>query len=316
MRTIERQQAAAWIGALMSVAVVDGGPTSEQRRILDALQTGYFGLEAPSPIDPMEPELVVQTITDPDERHRLIQMMIVLELARHPSSPATATAVERYARWAEVDEPMLIVARDAVDGAREFVNADFKRFYEPESAPPEFANVDPATIPDRLRHLSECEPGTLGRTFIEFYDRYGLDLPGTVDSPPEDPTGDFTNIMVKHDFSHVLAGYEPNNGVEELALNMMLVSASDGGHHHFCNLMASLSLHETGIFESSQETPKQASLDRPGAPEVFAEAMRRGAECEVDFWDIDHLAVANQPLEEVRDELGIPPRVVPQAPRQ
>ncbi len=300
----------------MSVATVDDGPTPEQRRIIEALQMGYFGIDGPITADPMEPQHVVAAITDPDARHRLIQMMIVLEVARHPSSAATATAVERYARWAEVDEPMLIVARDAVEGARDFVNADFLRFYEPEVAPPEFANVDPATIPDSLRHLSDCHPGTLGRAFTDFYERYGLDLPGTVDPPPGYTMADYMNVMVKHDFSHVLAGYEPNNGVDELALNMMLVSVSDGGHHHFCNLMGSLSLHETGIFESTEETPKQASLDRPGAPEVFAEAMRRGAECRVDFWDIDHLAVANEPLEDVRRELGIPPRIVPPAPRQ
>lgn len=315
MHLAEEDQARTWLGALIRIANTDGGPTGEQRRILDALAVGFFRIEGIEGIDPLEEEAVLAVVQDAAARHRLLQLMVVLELCRHPGNAATAAAVERFARWAEVDEPMLLVARDAIDDARQFVLADYKRFTDHgESPPPELVGTPPAQVPNKLRELARCAPGTVGWTILDFYEQYGFDLPGSVPGPPGYDAAEHVNIMVKHDFSHVLAGYTPNNGVEELALNMMLVRASEDGYHHFCNLMGSLSLHETGIFESSMEVAKSSSLSRPGASEVFAEALRRGAECPVDFWDIDHFSIADEPLEEARAKLGIPPRVVPPAP--
>jgi hypothetical protein len=53
-----------------------------------------------------------------------------------------------------------------------------------------------------------------------------------------------------------------------------------------------------------------ASVDghHPGSPEIFADALRRGASCTADFSALDHLALAEEPLETLRSELGIPPR--------
>jgi hypothetical protein len=53
--------------------------------------------------------------------------------------------------------------------------------------------------------------------------------------------------LVAHDFSHVLAGYEPDPP-SEVALQAMLTSAT-GFDHHFSCLIASLSLFETGTFD-------------------------------------------------------------------
>jgi hypothetical protein len=76
----------------------------------------------------------------------------------------------------------------------------------------------------------------------------------------------------------VLSGYEPD-GPGELALQAMLVSATDGDQH-FSNFCASLSLHEAGLLESGVGiTPKVGTLARPGAAEELADAIRRGAQC-------------------------------------
>jgi hypothetical protein len=61
--------------------------------------------------------------------------------------------------------------------------------------------------------------------------------------------------------------------VDEVALQAMLTSATDGEHHF------------TGFI-----------------------AIRRGAACDGDFQAVDHLGRADEPLESVRADLGIPPR--------
>jgi ubiquinone biosynthesis protein Coq4 len=151
----------------------------------------------------------------------------------------------------------------------------------------------------RLRALEHCPPESLGRAYYDFYQRYGLKFPG------EPGGGDV--IFVAHDFTHVLAGYEPD-GPGELSLQAMRVSATDGDHH-FSNFCASLSLHEAGMLDSSIGiTPKVGTLARPGAAEELADAIRRGAQCKGDFATTDHLAHVDEPLEDVRRELSIPGR--------
>jgi hypothetical protein len=89
----------------------------------------------------------------------------------------------------------------------------------------------------------------------------------------------------------------------------MLVSSANG-EEHFSALAASMALYEVGLFDILGITPTKGVLDRHGAPDVFAEAMRRGASCSADLASIDHLALANQPIRDLRADFSIPPRQV------
>jgi ubiquinone biosynthesis protein Coq4 len=122
--------------------------------------------------------------------------------------------------------------------------------------------------------------------------------------PGEEGGGDAS--LVAHDFSHVLAGYEPEPP-SEVALQAMLTSAN-GFDHHFSGLIASLSLFETGTFEIMDITPKMGVLDRAGAAAELGDAFWRGSQCTRDFSGLDHLARVDEPLEDVRRACGIPPR--------
>ena len=196
-----------------------------------------------------------------------------------------------------VDEPFLIVAHDALTSGKEAVMTDWMRFQT--TAPPEPGVTEAnAELGLRLRALGDCPPESLGRAYFDFYDRWQIPFPG------EDGGGDIG--LVAHDFSHVLAGYEPDPP-SELALQAMLTTAT-GFEHHFSGLIASLALFETGTFEILDITPKIGALDRVGAAAELAEAFRRGTECTCDFSAIDHLTRANDPLDLVRADCGIPPR--------
>ncbi len=87
----------------------------------------------------------------------------------------------------------------------------------------------------------------------------------------------------------------------------MLTSAT-GFEHHFSGLIASLSLFESGTFDINELTPRVGALDRPGSPAELGEAFRRGAACTRDFSMLDHLALADAPLESIRRDCGITPR--------
>jgi hypothetical protein len=289
MREIHPDLAPFWLGGLLQVASVDGGPTDEQLRIIQGLLRGYFGIDTAIELQPLAAEEIGTYISDAGSRYRWVQAMIVLEFARHPASEQLVAAVESAAAVLGIDEPMLLVAR----------RADWKRFARGTPVQPALRGRPDAENAARLASLRDCAPGTLGRAFADFYARWGLEYPDVAE-----PMG--VNLIT-HDFSHVLSGYNPNEAIEEVALSAMIVSATNG-ESHFSALTASMALYEAGSFDVLDITPTKGVLGRPGSPEIFADAMRRGASCTADFAAIDHLALADEPLEALRADLGIPPR--------
>jgi hypothetical protein len=276
--------------ACLGAVSVGDGPTREQLNILDHLARGYFGvaidLERLTPLSPNEAAAQV----DAGDYHRLIDLMIVLEFCRHPADLAQADRVEAYARAFGEDEPFLIVARDALKNDRAAVAADWERFREPLCIEPGIDATE--DVADQMMVLRNCPPASLGRGLYDFYRRWGLQFP---DNDRVD--------LVCHDFTHVISGYEPMP-VGEIALQAMLTSATNF-NHHFSTLVATLAFSETGNIDFPDAAPKTESLNRHGAAEALADALRRGKQCGQDFEGIDHMAMIDRPLDDVRRELGI-----------
>jgi hypothetical protein len=297
MRSVSNERAAPAVRAWLTSCTVDGGPTGEQLTVIEALATGYFGLDFdPAALEPLPPDQVADAFGDHDEKHRLVETMIVLELTRHPASAAQASLVGRYADALGVDEQLQAVARDYVAGDRAHLATDFARF---GSAPPPEARLDGAgddEIASDLLALGDLPEGTLGRGFFDFQQRNGFPV----------PTSEHVSL-VAHDMGHVLAGYEANP-VDEVALQAMLASATDG-EKHFSSLVASLSLFEIGMLPFDGIEPKVGVMARPGAAAAFADAVRRGAACTADFGYMDHWAVIDRPLVDLQREMNIVPRL-------
>ena len=282
--------------ALLGSCAVDGGATDEQRTLIQALATGYLGLSLDlDAVEPLGPAGAAAVFRDHDEKHRLVEVMITLELARHPASAAQTDLVEQYVAALEVDDQWQSLARDYLAGSCELVVADYGRFAEAPRVEPALAEVAEADLPRELRSLGKLPEGTLGRAFFDFYQRYDLPFPG-------EPGGG-TISLVSHDMCHVLAGYEPTPP-EEVALQAMLASACDGTRH-FSGLMASLGLFEIGMLPFPDLTPKVGVLARPGAAATVADAVRRGAVAHEDFAMIDHWAVVDHSLDDLRHDLHI-----------
>jgi hypothetical protein len=219
------------------------------------------------------------------------------------------TRTEAYAAALGVSGHGLALVRDLVrDGAAQ-AQADYLRYLDAERSDlaeqalrgtrDDAAQAADPELAARLRALHDLPPGTLGHEYVEFYRRNGLQLPGDDPSSPA--------VFVSHDMCHVIGGYEPT-GPGEIALGAMQLAVADNDEH-WVQFLGNLGVHEAGYLGVSA-VPKQATLDRPGAAAMLADAFRRGEACTGDFTAADHLAMVELPLADVRARFGVPPLTV------
>ena len=285
------------IGALLGAADFGSGPTSEQIRVITSLAKGYFGLAVDvASVAAIEPAELAAAVAD-DDRHRVIDLLILVEFCRHPSDPAQADRVESYVN-ALGGEDLALVARDIQTGHRENVMADWARFGEGTT---KIADLPDDQVGSELRSLGSCPEGSLGRALYDFYVGMGIQFPG-------EPGGGAVSLA-HHDFTHVVTGYG-TAPPDEVALQAML-TASANFDHHFSGLVASLALFESAAFEIDGFVPKESVLDRPGAADELADAFRRGSACSGDLTTIDVMARKNDSLEAIRAEFGVIPVPLP-----
>ena len=298
------------LGALRGCVDVDGGPTDEQVAVIGAVA---LGCGAPAGLDlttitPLDPAAATAAITDPRDRRRTRELMVMLELCRHPLSDAQVERVDAYAGALGEEGPGLATVRDLVGRGVDAAAADMRRFIRTETPALAEASLkgygaggpDPeadAALGRRLRALHDLPSDTLGYQYVEFYVRNGIELPGEGDDRP--------NLFVGHDMCHVIAGYEPT-GQGEIALGAMQLAMTDSDAHWIA-LLANLAVHEAGFLATAPVVAKTGTLTRPGAIELLADAFRRGAACTSDFTTADHLALVELPLDEVRARFGVPP---------
>ena len=232
---------------LIGAADVDGGPTKEQLAVIGALLRGYFACDVEvawlSGIGPGE---AASAFTGSDDRRRMRELLVLIEFCRHPITATQVGRVEEYADALGESDQGLEMARDLVAQGREAAMADFYRFLQEspfEMVEPSLKDQYSETLaaPDhglaaKLRALGDCGAGTLGRAYVEFYDRNGLTLPG------DDPTQ--PAIFVAHDMCHVIAGYEPV-AIDEIGLGAMQLAINDTDSH-WLQFLGNLAIHEAG----------------------------------------------------------------------
>lgn len=305
-RIIDSEHARPALAAMLGCCTVDDGASTEQLAIIGALASGYFRV----PVDaetavPLGPAETAAAFPDPRQRRRLLQLLVFVEQCRHPLTEAQVDRTEQYATALGLADESLPLTRDLLRLGADAAQRDYLRTLgrveprlrepslagEPESAP---ITRDPA-LAARLDALHDCDAGTLGRAYVDFYDRFGFDLPGTSDQQAA--------LFVAHDMAHVIAGYGPD-GVGEIALGAMQLAMTDSDEH-WVQFLGNLAVHEVGYIGAGVVDP---ALGRPGAVRTLAHAFDRGARCSADFSLIDHLSMVDEPLESVRSRFGVPAR--------
>ena len=98
---------------LLGAAQVGGGPTAEQLRLVQSLAHGYFGLDVDvATLSPLTAAEFAERV-DADDHQRIVDLLVVLEFCRHADEAEQAARIEEYVQALGVDDPFVVVARDA-----------------------------------------------------------------------------------------------------------------------------------------------------------------------------------------------------------
>lgn len=290
----------------------DGGPTSEQLTVLESIVTHLWGRSDldPRALTPLGPEATASVLERDETWLRFCEILMALELRRHPQSASQVDLVETYVTAMGVNGIEVQVTRQALERGADEASRDLERFYGeilPEISEASLRSsylrldVPDHRLADRLRALHDLPEDTLGHAYIEFYRRNGLTLPGDDIHLPAH--------YVNHDMNHVITGYEPT-APGEIARSGFLVAADDS-RRNWLEFLVSMSIHETGVLNHGAIRAKVATLDRDGVPELLGEGLERGRRCTTDLSQVDHLAIAALPLDEVRARFSIVPLAHP-----
>jgi ubiquinone biosynthesis protein Coq4 len=300
------------VAGLIGGIDVDGGPTDEQVAVLQRLVTDFWQRSdlTLGEVPPLDPGATARALTTGATRLRFCEILMTLELCRHPQSGTQISQVEAYVGALGVSEIEVETTREALERGADAASEDLERFYG--GILPEISEI---TLRDkylrldqpdhelarRLRALHDLPEGTLGHAYVEFYRRNGIALPGDDINLPAH--------YVNHDMNHVITGYEPT-APGEIARSGFLWAANDS-RHNWLEFLMTMSIHESGVLNHGEIRAKVATLARPGVPELFGEGLERGAQCTVDLPQIDHLALAEVPLSQIRAQFNVVPLAHP-----
>ncbi len=296
-----------FVAGLLGVCDVDGGPTEEQLAVLQAIVSQVWSrpdldLRAQTPLDPAQLAAAVQSPTD---RRHFQEMIVTLEACRHPLLDAQLERAEAYETAIGIVGPDAALFRTMVDEGTDRAKADFARFLNGSVEDRVEPSLRDVAVPDgsaepelvaRIEKLRSCAPDTLGHAYVEFYEIAGLPFPGVEATP-------MNHFYVGHDMTHVISGIG-TTAEAEVALSAFLMAMADDSVNRSA-LLASLIVHEAGFGDSNNVKAEQGILARPGAAELLAAEIARGGECRADFSRVDHFAMAERPLADIRAEFGV-----------
>lgn len=296
------------VAGLLGGISTSSGPTAEQMIVLDSIARHLWG---PQDIDlqnvtPLSPGELARILKRPQARLRFAEIMMVLELCRHPMSIEQVDLAEKYVAALRINGLEIKTTRVAIVKGAEAAATDLERCYQkilPEiselSLRDRYLRLDKPdhALAERLKKLRDLPEDTLGYQYLEFYRRNNIELPGDDTHLPAH--------YVNHDMNHVITGYEPT-APGEIARSGFLLAAGDS-HHNWLEFLLTMSIHESGVLNHGDIRAKVATLDREGVPDFLGEGFERGAQCLVDLSQVDHLSIAHLPLEQVRENFSIVP---------
>ena len=133
--------------------------------------------------------------------------------------------------------------------------------------------------------------------------------------PARDRRAAHPSYLAQHDFVHVLADYGTNLKGELEVFGF--IGRADPDPKGFAWLATLIGLFETGYISSAgffDRDVRERNIRAPGMHQRVADAIRRGkVVCErygVDLFDVDYYELADRPVGEIRELLGMPTEVV------
>ncbi|MFC1417460.1 hypothetical protein [Streptacidiphilus cavernicola] len=316
LRPPDRAEAVLIVRGLKGAGAGPNGLTELQKLLIRAISRSMTGFEVdPDGVEPLGPEQLARGLARRNEvfRTRILQLMLINELVLSPPPPEVAAAVGRYAEALGVDDGMREIAKDFAEGALGLALTDFDRSgYTAEWDGGRHAQlharvaltepwqqvVDDPDLAARWADLAHCPPGSLGLGVHRFYQARGFVHPGLPDSAPP--------YLAQHDWVHVLADYGTTLEAELEVFGLIGRGIPDP--RGFSLLAMVLGLFETGLLERAAGLfqADAGHLSGEGVALRLGDAMRRGAVTGTDLLAVDWFALAELPVDTVREQLRLP----------
>jgi len=313
----DRDVAEVLMRGLASAVRSDGALSATQASMLSALGAYVIGCDVdPTQLEPISPRQLADAIPEPSLRRRMVHGMVALEIIDDPLPPEVSAQVAAYAEALDVDENMLVVAKDYSQGAMDVARDDYVRNSYPLEYYSRHADdgtlhrslgstfgaqgADPA-LAAKWQELESCRSGSHGRTVWDFYQARGFSVPGT--------PGAVDPLLAQHDWVHCLADYGTSALGEIEVFSFIASSIPDPSG--FTYLVVILGLFETGYVAlvPGVATADPGHLSTPGGPTRFADALRRGLAMNLDVMGgVDWFEYADTPIDDVRTKLGVVPK--------
>ncbi|MBA3465386.1 MAG: hypothetical protein H0T46_35975 [Deltaproteobacteria bacterium] len=297
---------------LRMVAVASRGLAESESELL-AAAASVLRVKVPhGELEPIEPAAAGEVLADDAHRTRLIEVMMLMALMDQTIDPEELAVIDRFAKAWSIDEPRLKNLHQFIDGHHMRMKLDLlrrgffgtrvvKEAWEKAGLKGVWKAIAPrfgmATDPDlawKYKQLGLLPEGTLGRTYWEHCTERRFAMPGESHG---------FEWQVVHDIGHILGdhGTDPTGEIEQAAFEagfmrrdpFFLIFSVTMMFHLGVPVLGDdyLGLH-TGAFDARRA----------------ARAYERGLATKVDITEWDFWPHVARPLDEVRAELGIPPR--------
>jgi len=316
--------AEAFIGGVLG-AISPAGTTAApvQLTVLQALVARFARHDPPPSVEqvgPWDAGAVRLVLTDPRDRVTLAHVAVALELMVHPLPEDLEAHVEHYLRSIGVEAPYVSITRDTAREHLGRLHADLIRnsWYTHRTIEEVFhghlselarsklsyyAIGDDRRIARRWRSLEDCPDGSWGAAVAEFYHVHHFPFPG-------EPHGIY-EVGALHDWVHVLADYATDAEGEIDVFAFIAGTMTDG--RGFVQFIFTLALFQNASVDTVGgihiPIARADTLSDPGAAGRLAEAFWRAAHCTADpMAGVDHFALADTPLEELRERWNVAPR--------
>ena len=293
-----------------------GGLDELQRSLLDGIAASLYGVDIAT-VPVAGPADIA--CADAIAREQAVHLMVVLEFVEHPLRAEVADAVESFAAELHVHHRLVRDARRLAHEHFAWMYFDLQRhsWYEEETIKESLRGrwhelvrsklayigiVADGAIADRWIALRQCPEGSWGRTVADFYDRHGFPFPGERHGIYE--------LGARHDWVHVLAGYETTAEGELDVFAFIAASMTD--ERGLVLLAITLGLFQNGSIRhvggKRIGNARSDTLTDPGAMTRFTEALRRGGRATTDVMGtVDFFEHRNEPLDDVRARFGVEP---------